>query len=576
VLSIRHFLIYLCFIATNLAASDLQAVKRVHAHLLLDDTTSALQEVNKHLVLYPDSKQLREAHVEVMAQMRDEKGMYRTWEALIAQFPEEKKNRLLLENIAWGTLNTALHSTSPATRLMGALGAFFANDAKSVKVLQNCMRDSNALIRAMAVHLASQMRDSLLCDEVMRLFQTENTFIVRLEVINALGAMKIMSSRPGLEAIIASSQSSAEEKAAAIQSIVALIETTDREEIIKLATSNRAGLRLLACAAIAHFDLHRDLDFVIPLLKDSNAEVRAAALNVLGYLRVAEYCGKPIIEYVAPLEEDHDYHVAINAAWVIALNDAADGQCRFKRWLRHDLRDVRLFAAATLTSLGKYAVPLISEAFHSTDDPYVRMNLAMGMISQRIEPQKACQALADGLSGISENWMWEQIGALRILKPSTAKQSSLVTENPKEINQLTRLEILNILAVMKYPKTQETLKSFLKEQNWGVTWMAAALMLTEGDSEAIAIIRTLLNDTDPAVRIQSALLLSIWGRDEQAITTLQQAYKGADRECKGHILEGLGKIGEESSIPFLITVLKEPHQTLRIIAACAILQCLNH
>lgn len=47
-------------------------------------------------------------------------------------------------------------------------------------------------------------------------------------------------------------------------------------------------------------------------------------------------------------------------------------------------------------------------------------------------------------------------------------------------------------------------------------------------------------------------------------------------ECKSHILEGLAKIGSESTVPFLMTVLKEPHQTFRIIAACAILQCLNN
>ena len=156
------------------------------------------------------------------------------------------------------------------------------------------------------------------------------------------------------------------------------------------------------------------------------------------------------------------------------------------------------------------------------------------------------------------------------------KHDDMIPNHPEQINQITRLEVLNILAVMKYPQAQNAVRNFLQQRTWGVTGMAAALLLTEGDESAIALVEDLLKDPDKKVKMQAALILSLWGGGEKAIAVLQQGYDTADREMKERILEGVGRIGASSTIPFLVDKLREPYQSLRIIAAAALLECLYH
>jgi HEAT repeat protein len=98
----------------------------------------------------------------------------------------------------------------------------------------------------------------------------------------------------------------------------------------------------------------------------------------------------------------------------------------------------------------------------------------------------------------------------------------------------------------------------------------------EGDESAVEIVQQLLQDSQPRVRLQAALILSLWSRDESAIRTLEEGYLNSNWEQKARILEGIGRIGSIRSIPFLLNVLKEHSQTLRLIAALALIQCLNH
>ena len=80
----------------------------------------------------------------------------------------------------------------------------------------------------MAVQLASRCLDDKLRRRVLALFATEKSFQVRLEIIQALGRMKIAESQPLLETIIADEKSLAEEKAAAIGSLVNLLGKGER------------------------------------------------------------------------------------------------------------------------------------------------------------------------------------------------------------------------------------------------------------------------------------------------------------------------------------------------------------
>lgn len=172
--------------------------------------------------------------------------------------------------------------------------------------------------------------------------------------------------------------------------------------------------------------------------------------------------------------------------------------------------------------------------------------------------------------------MWKEEGIFRYIAQSDLKHSEEIPNYPEAVNQLTRLEVLEILAILQYPHAQQAIKEFLKERRWGLTGMASALLLTEGDEAAVELVRGLLQDPEKEVRIQAALILALWGSEESVLQQLQEAYATADRELKGQILEGIGRIGSESSFPFLAERLQDPFPTLRIIAAAVTLESLYH
>ncbi|MCB1110515.1 MAG: HEAT repeat domain-containing protein, partial [Chlamydiia bacterium] len=169
-----------------------------------------------------------------------------------------------------------------------------------------------------------------------------------------------------------------------------------------------------------------------------------------------------------------------------------------------------------------------------------------------------------------------QSSLFQILAPSKVCHVPGVSQYPTMVDHLTRLEILAMLTTLKHPKAEEAVKSFLKEQTLGVTFAASSTLMEEGGEEAIEILRSLLGEEDQNIRVQAALVLALTGGETEAIRVLQEAYYTADREMKVNILGALGYIGDKESIPFLIQLLEEPYQILRVVAASALIQCVYH
>lgn len=556
-------------------SSPVEYVKAVNAHLRIKDFQSAHDEALEALHLFPHNKALWEVYIKVLSKQGNEKEMISTWKNYVDVFPEEKDNRVLIETLAWGIIGNASHSSSPMIRVMALLSAFLSQDAKGIELLRRNLRDTNSAIRGIAVELSADLRDDDIKDEVYRLFQDETVWSVRLEVIRSIGAMKMKKAQDDLMSLLQNSNTTAEETAVVIEALVDMWDSATREGVERLAHSGRAGLRLLACEVVGHFEMKDDIDLIAPLIEDHNADVRKAALWVIGYLRIQELDGKPVIAIAEKKLNDIDPLVGVKAAWVLTLNDPQKGQAAFKPWFKHANRDVRIMAAAHLAACGKYAFPLIVEQFKSSREPYVHMNLAFGLLGQRTETQIACQALYEGLQNVKERWSWDEKNNVRALVSNKLKHTDDLNNSPENIDQITRLEILNILAIMKFSKAQQAIKSFLQQKTWGITAMAAATLLTEGDESALELVQNLMNDPDMQVRIQAALILALWGGDA-ALDTLSKAYPQVDREMKERILEGIVKISEPQSIPFLLERLQEPNQSLRVMAAAGLLLCLYH
>ncbi len=163
----------------------------------------------------------------------------------------------------------------------------------------------------------------------------------------------------------------------------------------------------------------------------------------------------------------------------------------------------------------------------------------------------------------------------QILAPSQVRHVDQIPNYPEAMDQMTRLNLVSQLVLVEDPRALEALKVFLKRKSWGLTGVAAGLLLQEGDETAMEVVRTLLDDKDPDIRLQACLVLAMFGRDESIVRDLQGAYAGADHDKKLHILEALGRIGSKESYSFLVSVLREPFPILRIAAASSLIQSIH-
>lgn len=549
-------------------------IKRINAHLVLKDCEEAYLEAVNGIKIYPNSPQIYKAYINVLAEKGAEKEMLAAWKTFQAFLPQD--SRQVIEQMAWGVIEKGTASPSPIVRIISLLSAFLSQDARGVRLLARHLSDSNALIRRAAIELSSRLKDEILCKKIIFILNGEKNWMVYEEAIKAVGEMKITAASPELTKILTDEKSALEEKTAALISLVNMTDSVSHQQLQNLIHSPRMGFRLLACELVYHLMLEEEAPSILALVKDPQAQIRAAALQVLGLFGRTPELQEKTLQAALDATHGRDPKVLIPAAWLLTLMDHPSAEKVFKDLLNHAEPTIRISASGALASTGKHGIPLLQYALTDSSDPYVRMNAALGLISQRIDIKQACEELYKGLKNQPERWMWDEYGLFKALAPSTHLHDEAIPRYPESIDQATRLEILNTLAIMNSSHAQEAIKHFLKEKIWGISGMASVLLLTEGDEAALAIIENLIEDPDPQIRTQAALILALWGRGEKAINTLQEAYAGAPRDLKEKILEGLGRVGAETSIPFLIEKLEEPFQTLRIIAASALLMCLYH
>jgi HEAT repeat protein len=427
--------------------------------------------------------------------------------------------------------------------------------------------------------LSCAFGDTPLKNEIARLLKEEKVWYVRLEAIRAAGALHLKELKGDLKEIVGNSRTLIEEKAAAIGSLVTMYDYIDREELLALTKSNRSGLRQLACEAVTYLNLYEHLDLLIPLLCDASPDVRVSAINTLALLRVRNIGDVFVADLIEKNLNDDSPEVSITAAYALLLLDKKAGEQWMEKWLKSQNDHWRRMASAALAVSGAYGVKLSLKVLKEAKDPYVKANIAIGLIGQRLYLKQACDILFSILHEKKANlWMWDNQGnpLFTSLAPSQVKHVEQLPHYPAVIDQLVRLDLLSMLSIVRYPKAQEAVKGFLQMRGWGVTGAAAATLLQEGDENALEAVRALLDDPEENIRVQAALIMTLVGNDLSAAKVLQEIYPFVDREMKVHILEAIAHVGDSQSIPFLLNILKEPFQLLRFVAASALIQCLSH
>jgi HEAT repeat protein len=575
--TIRSLFLFLTFTA-NLSAfvSEQDWTSQLQSFYLLRDDGLAIEAADMAVQQYPRSLGIYVSAMRIYAHAGDETKMMQLLHIYSRQFPADSYPRNLLEEMAWGIIQKGARATTPMTRAVAIIAAALGNDAKGVDILEKHLEDPHRVIRLLSVEFASKFRDAKLQEAVLRRLGEEKDYEVKMALLVAAGAMHITETKPLLLRILENARTSADEKTSAIISLVTLYDTADRKEVERFVKHPQAALRVMAAALIRINERAEDTDLLIGLLSDSHAEVRKAALEALGDMQIDTVRNVPVLEHVRPLTQDMNSDVAITAAWALMLQAPDEGQAHLEPWLKSATAEERQYAAAALAGAGKYGFPLTLNAFQESEDDCVKVNLGLALIQQGIKPEWGAQALYQAVSLKNKKWMTKNLGRFMAITPCEVSHRADIPNYPEVISQTTRLELLNQLALLHHPLAQQAIQSFLQERPWGVSGAASALLLTEGDEEALGLIRNLLKDPSEKIRLQAALILGLWGADPEALSTLQALYPAVTRAKKEQILEALGHIGEHSALPFLVHCMEEPCPTLRIIAASAILQTLYH
>lgn len=567
----------LCMNPPQHSAGEFSYAKRIQAHLLVGDCSGAVAEARQALRECPQSSLVRKAYIQALSIKGEELDALSEWTKLCSANDAFASDRKLLELLAWGALAKGHISSQLSIRVSALVGSSFTRDVLALPLLLNELRSSNALVRSVAIQLAISYGDAPLKEEIVRLLKEERVWYVRLAAIKAAGEMRLHETKSLLKEIVASPRTLAEEKIAAIIALVTMYDAIARNELLALVRSDRAGLRQLGSEVIARLHLKSEMDLLLPLIEDSSPDVRISALNTLALLQIRDVQGTLTAELIESHLEDPSAEVAMTTAYLLMIQGDKRGEKALLQWISHATPKWRRLASAALAAGGRHGLAAVRQGFKETSDVYVRVNLAYGLIGQRVEIPLACKAIRDALHE-QALWMWQESGTLlfRSLSPSHLRPIDAIANYPAVIDQMVRLELLALLSVLGDAGAPQAVREFLQTKSWGVTGTAAAILLQEGTEEDLAAVRTLLADPDEKIRLQAALILATMGKDPSVVHVLQEVYNQVDREMKIHILEALGHVGDPASIPFLVDVLKQPFQTLRVIAASALIQCLYH
>jgi|GEM_PF-1512438 len=572
----KAFVIIFLFAVSALHADVQSGVRRVHAHLLIQDVKSALQEARKLVQEYPDVPEAKRALMSALAAVGDVDGWFAQWQG--SHFDEQtcKSDRILFEEIAWGVLNHARKTGSLQLRVLACIGAGLTRDANSLPFILECLRDSNAQLRGTAVELASMYGDAILRQQLITMFHKEKIHPIRVEVIRAFGRLKMQKMRPLLLKSLENSKLCSDEKRVTIQVLAEMTETINEDDLQHLLLSKRSALRVCGIEMVAQCELRGQEGNLLKLGYDSHPQVRAAALKAMGILRLDK--GNPdVVRCVQHHLMSPDPEVSVTAAWFAQIIGLKKGAERLKHWIYKGDSDSSALAAAAIAACGPYGISLAQDLLQEVENPFVRANIAFALLGQREQVQEACSVLAEALNISSLRWMAEPcVGGLFVpLKQSTVCHQRAIPNFPKLLDQVVRLQMCALLALLDYPDASEALRDFLYKGYWQVTGLAAELMLEEADEEALVYIRPLLEDPDPKVRTEAAVILAVWGRDPTATQGLIDSYEGASLELKIKILESMSRLKDTTILPFLVDCLQESSLILKVIAASVLLQTLN-
>lgn len=556
-----------------------QAINTVHdwqqvidCHLILKDYQEACECIAQAISEHPDDQDLRRTLVLVYAAAGLESEMLTAFCQYKDCYSDVNEDTLLLEEVAWCILQNGISNPAPLTRLSALAAAGSARDARSHKFIAQGLTDSCSLVRSTACKVISQIRAIEFVPILAKMAYHDKGILTRLSALETLVSLKVPKAKELIISYSLRPETTREERHLLARFLAIVEEDNPESCFIQLAEGKDYALRALAVEYAVYTRLVDKVTSLIKMLDDPKWEVRASALQALAIFWPEWKPDDEMIKKVRACADSHEGILAISGAWVLGLCTQQEGINKLNLLTQHPNPQIRVGAVAGLCALGTKGIPSLRYlAYGSGSDPFVKLNAALGLLRLRVEVNSVSREVEGLLTGKMEPISQMDFGFLSgVISAREAPEGELSTELA-DIAQ--RLEILQLLAILRVPSAYTLLESFLGSRAWGVSGMASLILLSEKNENAVDLVEELLIKARlPGTRLQAALVLAMWGRSDTAVVPLHSAYAGAGKETKERILNALGEIGALTSVPFLMDAIKEPSSSMRIQAASALLK----
>lgn len=578
------FLTYIWFITTFIYSYNVYAenslettiCQRIRLFFLLKNPQGALETCISATEQFPQSLEIKKLYLQALSQSGQSLYALQLWEEIQSELPDAKERFKIQEDIAWGILSAGESSSQIAIKNFSLFNSFQTQDARVSEMILHALNSSNALERALAVKLAAKYGDTLLHQFIIKLLTTEKISFVRKELIEAIGIGKISEGREILKNILSMDRDPAE-KYLAIHSLSLLSENLGSEEITALLKHPCASFRLLAIKIIDKLNLVELYPLLFTTLQDPSLEVKIAGLKTIG-LHVSSKWSVHQKNAISACCFDPNPFISLLAAWNCLLQEEDIGNNIFTQKMQSSNPSIRIFASALLSFTGFKGLPLIISTFESNKDPYIRANLARGLVNLRVRVEEASLVLLRFIRDTQTPIMWDkgQYVFFPMISPSNIAPSPLCYNLRSVVDGITRLSLLNNLLIIDPTSAIEIARNYLHNHFWGLSGNASILLMETGNNYCIDLVKNLLNDPDEKIRLQAALVLAFMHQDEESLKVLEELYYIVKQNEKFYILEAVGQLSTKESIPFLMRILSEPFMGIRVTAASMLIQTLYH
>lgn len=476
----------------------------------------------------------------------------------------------LCEELAWAYIRHGFEAPSLTTRLYAVAAAGLSQDSRGATLLLRALQDSNVRLRQLGIYFCSGYPDRRIQEALRTSLQDPRARYLRVPLIRACAAHSSPDTHDLLERMLFHSQVTPAERGEIVTALVAQEDTVSSERLQALVAHPSAACRLLACQLFANYGIESDAKWLYLLLSDPQSEIRVAAMEAL-VMR-----GVSLTAFPAELQADLDPAVRVVEAWARVLDGDQEALLFFRQSLLGKEGRQKQYAAMALSHSGRAGADLAAELIDQLTEPVLRAHLALAMIGEGVDRVKGADVILDVLR--SSRFRWKRLHKGMTLTgfcsqsfhPSSAGMGDSVAED-----LVVRLSMLDAVACVSPEKASVALREYLLAKQQVASGLATMYLLAHGDIGDTAVVRALLHDSEPAVRVQAAMLLALFARDNTVRGVLEEAYAESPRELKEAILEALGALHDRASLPFLVQVLDEPFESLRIIAASSIIRVLN-